>query len=77
MVTRRSSVAVLTVTLVLVLAANAECWTGSYSIQEENVKVWINPNGSIDLFYNITLWLAPASDNIASSRSASPKATSP
>ena len=65
MVTRRSSAAVLTVTLVLVLAANAECWTGSYSIQEENVKVWINPNGSIDLFYNITLWLAPASDNIS------------
>jgi hypothetical protein len=37
--------------------APAFAWVGTYEIDNESVKIWINHDGTIDLFYNITVTL--------------------
>jgi len=32
-------------------------WEGTYHLEHEWVKIWINQNGTVDLFYNITITL--------------------
>jgi hypothetical protein len=40
-----------------------EAWSGSYHMEKEWAKIWINQDGTIDLFYNITISL-DSGDNI-------------
>jgi len=40
----------------------ALAWTGTYHLDREWVKIWINQDGTIDLFYNITLTLDSGDD---------------
>jgi hypothetical protein len=47
----------------MILTSSAAAWTGTFHIEHEWVKIWINQNGTIDLFYNITLTL-DSGDNI-------------
>jgi len=64
MVKNRHLLTALTLLITLaVLAGTASAWTGTYHINSEQVKIWINQNGSIDLFYNITITL-DSGDNI-------------
>jgi hypothetical protein len=35
--------------------SSASAWSGSYHIEKQWSKIWINQDGTIDLFYNITL----------------------
>ena len=42
--------------LVTVVSA-ASAWTGTYHLEREWVKIWINQNGTIDLLYNISVTL--------------------
>ena len=37
-------------------------WRGTYHLEHEWVKIWINQNGTIDLFYNITIKLDSGDD---------------
>ena len=37
-------------------------WKGTYHLEHEWVKMWINQNGTIDLFYNITIKLDSGDD---------------
>lgn len=48
-------------------------WSGTYHLDNEWVKIWINQNGTIDLFYNITLTL-DSGDNINTITVGQPKA---
>ncbi len=41
----------------------ASAWTGSYHLEHEWVKIWVNQDGTVDLFYNITIKL-DSGDNI-------------
>jgi len=44
--------------ILLFLTVNAcTAWSGTYHLDHEWVKIWINKNGTIDLFYNITVSL--------------------
>jgi len=56
----KGSPLMLTFALLTILAMHihtASAWTGTYHINREYVKIWINQDGSIDLFYNISLTL--------------------
>src|SRR4030042_716687 len=37
-------------------------WSGTYRLENESVKIWINQDGTIDLFYNITITLIEGQD---------------
>jgi hypothetical protein len=48
----------LTVALLsAIFFSSATAWTGTYHLEKQWIKIWINPDGTIDLFYNITLAL--------------------
>jgi hypothetical protein len=49
------SLVVLSLAIMIVSAASA--WSGSYHLGQEWVKIWINTDGTIDLFYNISITL--------------------
>jgi hypothetical protein len=51
--------------LVVMFSGPGMAWSGVYHLDKEWVKIWINPDGSIDLFYNMTLSLE-SGDNIHS-----------
>ena len=59
MVKKRFLLIALSVTLVCTtfLSATAQAWTGTYHLEHEWVKIWINQDGSIDLLYDIQLML--------------------
>jgi hypothetical protein len=39
------------------LSSTAQAWTGTYHVDHEWVKIWINQDGTIDMFYDISLTL--------------------
>ncbi|MDH5460322.1 MAG: hypothetical protein OEY95_04220 [Candidatus Bathyarchaeota archaeon] len=41
----------------MMLAGTASAWEGTYHLNQEWVKIWIKQNGTIDLFYNISITL--------------------
>ena len=47
--------------IVFLLITFSDCafasWSGVFHIEQEGAKIWINQNGTIDLFYNITVKL--------------------
>jgi len=51
----------------------ASGWSGTYRLENESAKIWINQDGTIDLFYNITVTLIEG-DNINSITVGQPKA---
>jgi len=53
----------LTLFILVSYVGAAVAWSGVYHLNNEWVKIWINQNGTIDLFYNITLTL-DSGDNI-------------
>jgi len=53
----------LTLFILVSYVGAAVAWSGVYHLDNEWVKIWINQNGTIDLFYNITLTL-DSGDNI-------------
>jgi len=56
MVKNHHLLAVLGVIFVLTMFLGiTTAWTGTYHIEREWVKIWINQDGSIKLFYNITI----------------------
>jgi hypothetical protein len=59
MVKKRFFLVVFAVTLIFVicLSSTAQAWTGTYHLEHEWVKIWINQDGTIDLFYDIQLLL--------------------
>jgi hypothetical protein len=59
MVKKRSLLVALSFTLIFAtfLSATAQAWTGTYHLEHEWVKIWINQDGSIDLLYDIQLML--------------------
>jgi len=59
MVKKRSLLVIFTFTLIFAasLSATAQAWTGTYHLEHEWVKIWINQDGSIDLLYDIQLML--------------------
>jgi hypothetical protein len=64
MVKSHSLMLVLAASLLLMaFVGNMLAWTGSYHLDKEWVKIWINQDGTIDLFYNITITL-DSGDNI-------------
>jgi len=64
MVKSRSLLLVLAASLLLMgFLGSTLAWTGTYHLDKEWVKIWINQDGTIDLFYNITITL-DSGDNI-------------
>jgi hypothetical protein len=57
------SAVILTIFILVTYVSAAVVWSGVYHLDNEWVKIWINQNGTIDLFYNITLTLERG-DNI-------------
>ena len=59
MVNKRLFVLALALTIVSIsfLTATVQSWTGSYHLEHEWVKIWINQDGTIDLLYDIHLTL--------------------
>jgi hypothetical protein len=59
MVKKRFLLVALSFTLAFAtfLSATAQAWTGTYHLEHEWVKIWINQDGSIDLLYDIQLML--------------------
>lgn len=55
--------AIYAIFAVMMFVGAATAWTGVYHIEREWVKIWINQDGTIDLFYNITITL-DSGDNI-------------
>lgn len=55
-------IALITVLLVIMLSGSSIAWSGTYHLDKEWVQIWINQDGSIDLFYNITLSLDSGDD---------------
>jgi hypothetical protein len=55
MVKSRHLIIVLTIFLVQMMIGSVIAENLSFSLDPEGVQIWINPNGSIDLLYNITL----------------------
>jgi hypothetical protein len=43
--------------LLVMLLGSASAWSGSYHLEQEGVKIWINLDGTIDLSYNISITL--------------------
>jgi len=64
MVKSRSLLLILTALFFLMaFVGSTVAWTGTYHLDKEWVKIWINQDGTIDLFYNITITL-DSGDNI-------------
>jgi hypothetical protein len=59
MVKKRFLLVLFAFTLVFLtcLSTTAQAWTGTYHLDHEWVKIWINQDGTIDLFYDIRLTL--------------------
>ncbi len=59
MVKKRVLLVAFTFTLIfaMCLSATVQAWTGTYHLEHEWVKIWINQDGTIDLFYDISLTL--------------------
>jgi len=56
--TRSLLVALCVVSIsILFLGAAPQAWTGTFHLEHEWVKIWINPNGSIDLLHDINITL--------------------
>lgn len=49
--------AVLVLAYLTIIAGPAAAWSGTYHLPKEWAKIWINQDGTIDLFYNITMTL--------------------
>jgi len=63
MVKNYHSLMALSVLFVLMMLAGvASAWTGTYHLEQEWVKIWINQDGTIDLFYNISITLDSGDD---------------
>jgi len=41
----------------IALVGSGSAWTGTFYVDREWVKIWINQDGSIELLYNITITL--------------------
>jgi len=63
----------LTIFILVTYVGTVAAWSGTYHLDNEWVKIWINQNGTIDLFYNITLTL-DSGDNINTITVGQPKA---
>lgn len=63
----------LTLFILVTYVGTVAAWSGTYHLDNEWVKIWINQNGTIDLFYNITLTL-DSGDNINTITVGQPKA---
>lgn len=63
----------LTLFILVSYVSAAVVWRGVYHLDNEWVEIWINQNGTIDLFYNITLTLEQG-DNINNITVGQPKA---
>ncbi len=59
MVKKRLLLVALSFVLVFasLMSGVAQAWTGTYHLEHEWVKIWINQDGTIDLLYNIKLML--------------------
>jgi hypothetical protein len=59
MVKKRLLLVALSFTLIFMtlLSATAQAWTGTYHLEHEWVKIWINQDGTIDMAYDISLTL--------------------
>jgi hypothetical protein len=59
MVKKHFSIALFSHILIFAIffTATAQAWTGTYHLEHEWVKIWINQDGSIDLLYDIQLML--------------------
>jgi hypothetical protein len=58
MVRRRFAIVLFAITLVLITFGNcASAQSRSYHFNQEWAKIWINQDGSIDLFYNLSITL--------------------
>jgi hypothetical protein len=68
MVKNHLALTALTVVLVLtyltIIARPITAWSGIYHLPKEWAKIWINQDGTIDLFYNITITLDSGPDVI-------------
>jgi len=63
----------LTIFILVTYVGTVAAWSGTYHLDNEWAKIWINQNGTIDLFYNITLTL-DSGDNINTITVGQPKA---
>ena len=58
MVRSRFAIVLFAITLVLITFGNcASAQSRSYHFNQEWAKIWINQDGSIDLFYNLSITL--------------------
>jgi hypothetical protein len=57
MVKNRYLIAMLAAILALIMLASTAQAQRQYHLEHEWVKIWINPNGSIDLFYDVSITL--------------------
>jgi len=48
--------------LIAFVDATFAAWEGTYHLEHEWVEIWIKQNGTIDLFYNITIKLDSGDD---------------
>jgi len=63
MVKRHHYLIALSVIFALMMFAGAaSAWTGTYHLEQEWVKIWINQDGTIDLSYNISITLDSGDD---------------
>lgn len=67
------SAVILTIFILVTYVGTVAAWSGTYHLDNEWAKIWINQNGTIDLFYNITLTL-DSGDNINTITVGQPKA---
>jgi hypothetical protein len=49
--------ALVTAVVLMMFSSTTSAWSGTYHLDNEWVKIWINQDGSIDLAYNITITL--------------------
>ena len=57
MVKKHLAVALFAMFFLMALIGSGSAWTGTFHIDREWVETWINQDGSIKLFYNITITL--------------------
>jgi hypothetical protein len=57
MVKKHLAVALFAMFFLMTLIGSGSAWTGTFHIDREWVETWINQDGSIKLFYNITITL--------------------
>lgn len=53
----RLIIALFALFFLMALIGSGSAWTGTFHVDREWVKIWINPDGSIELFYNISITL--------------------